>query len=75
VAPLIGAGLGVRLMGLTKTMTIGALSMSVGHLTMAFEQAFLPSLLLLVIGGDRFISNPPPKLEGFSRHYKARETE
>ena len=45
-------------------MTIGALLMSAGHLTMAVESAFLLALLLLVIGGGLFISNLAAQIGG-----------
>ena len=55
--PLIGAWLGDRVLGKTKTVTIGALMMAAGHLTMAFEQLFLLALLLLICGGGCVIGN------------------
>ena len=57
VTPLLGAWLGDRVLGRTKTITIGALLMSAGHLTMASEAAFLLALLLLILGGGCFIGN------------------
>ena len=64
VTPLIGAWLGDRVLGRTKTVTMGALLMSAGHLTMAIEQAFLLALLLLIIGGGLFISNLAAQIGG-----------
>ncbi len=64
VTPLIGAWLGDRVLGRTKTVTIGALLMSAGHLTMAVEQAFLLALLLLIVGGGLFISNLAAQIGG-----------
>lgn len=57
VTPLIGAWLGDRILGRTKTITIGALLMSAGHLVMAVDQWFLLALLLLILGGGCFIGN------------------
>ena len=57
LTPLIGAWLGDRVLGRTRTVTLGALLMAAGHLTMAFEQAFLLALLLLILGGGCFIGN------------------
>lgn len=57
VTPLVGAWLGDRVLGRAKTITIGALLMSAGHLTMASEGAFLLALLLLILGGGCFIGN------------------
>lgn len=64
VTPLVGAWLGDRVLGRTKTVTLGALLMSAGHLTMAVEQAFLLALLLLIIGGGLFISNLAAQIGG-----------
>jgi POT family proton-dependent oligopeptide transporter len=55
--PLIGAWLGDRVLGRTRTITIGTFLMSAGHLTMAFEQSFLIALLLLVLGAGCLIGN------------------
>ena len=57
LTPLIGAWLGDRVLGRTRTVTLGALLMAAGHLTMAVEQAFLFALLLLILGGGCFIGN------------------
>ena len=57
LTPLIGAWLGDRVLGRTRTVTLGALLMAAGHLAMAFEQAFLLALLLLILGGGCFIGN------------------
>ena len=55
--PLIGAWLGDRVLGKTKTVTIGALLMAAGHLTMASEPLFLIALGLLILGGGCVIGN------------------
>ena len=57
LTPLVGAWLGDRVLGRTRTVTLGALLMAAGHLAMAFEQAFLLALLLLILGGGCFIGN------------------
>ena len=46
--PLAGAWLGDRMLGKTRTVTIGALLMSAGHLAMASERLFLVALVLLI---------------------------
>ena len=48
--PLIGGMIADRWIGQRNAVVIGALSMSAGHLAMAFDQTFLIALLLLVIG-------------------------
>jgi POT family proton-dependent oligopeptide transporter len=55
--PMIGAWLGDRVLGRTKTITLGTILMSAGHLTMAFEPAFLLALLLLVLGAGCLVGN------------------
>jgi POT family proton-dependent oligopeptide transporter len=57
VTPLIGAWLGDRVLGKTRTVTIGALLMSVGHLVMASERLFLIALLLLILGAGCLVGN------------------
>lgn len=74
VTPLVGAWLGDRVLGRTKTVTIGALLMSAGHLTMAIEQAFLLALLLLIIGGGLFISNLAAQIGGLYSPEDTRRT-
>ena len=55
--PLAGAWLGDRVLGKTRTVTIGTLLMAAGHLAMASEHFFLPALLLLVLGAGCVIGN------------------
>lgn len=55
--PLIGAWLGDRVLGKTRTITIGCLLMSAGHLTMASEHLFLVALSLIIVGAGGVIGN------------------
>ncbi len=48
--PLLGGMIADRWIGQRNGVVIGALSMSAGHVAMAFDQSFLLALLLLVIG-------------------------
>jgi POT family proton-dependent oligopeptide transporter len=48
--PLLGGLIADRWIGQRNAVVIGALSMTGGHLAMAFEQSFLLALLLLVVG-------------------------
>ncbi len=57
VTPLAGAWLGDRVLGKTRTVTIGALLMSAGHLVMASERLFLVALLLLILGAGCLVGN------------------
>ncbi len=72
--PLVGAWLGDRVLGRTKTITIGALLMSAGHLTMANEKAFLLALLLLILGGGCFIGNLAAQIGGLYEPRDMRRT-
>ena len=55
--PLIGAWLGDRVLGKTRTIILGCLLMSAGHLAMAFEQLFVLALLLIVLGSGGVLGN------------------
>jgi POT family proton-dependent oligopeptide transporter len=48
--PLLGGLLGDRVLGRHRTVTLGALMMTVGHFCMAFDASFLLALLLLTLG-------------------------
>ena len=74
VTPLLGAWLGDRVLGRTRTVTIGALLMSAGHLTMASERSFLLALLLLIFGGGLFISNLAAQIGGLYSPTDTRRT-
>ena len=54
--PVLGGWLGDRI-GQRSAVVLGALSMSGGHLAMAFDQSFLLALLLLVIGSGLLKGN------------------
>lgn len=55
--PMIGAWLGDRVLGRTRSITLGTVLMAAGHLTMASERAFLLALLLLVLEAGCLIGN------------------
>lgn len=48
--PLAGGWLADRVIGAKRTVILGALLMSAGHLAMAFDQSFLLALMLLILG-------------------------
>jgi POT family proton-dependent oligopeptide transporter len=50
LTPIFGGLLADRLLGKTRTVTIGAILMAAGHFLMAFDTSFLLALLLLVLG-------------------------
>ncbi len=55
--PMIGAWLGDRVLGKTRTVTIGCLLMSAGHLAMASEKLFIAALLMIVVGAGGVVGN------------------
>jgi POT family proton-dependent oligopeptide transporter len=57
LTPLAGGILADRILGRTRTIVLGAMLMSAGHFLMAFEAAFLPALLFLLLGLGCFGSN------------------
>ena len=48
--PLLGGLLADRLLGARRTVMLGAVLMSLGHLAMSFDQTFLIALVLLIAG-------------------------
>jgi proton-dependent oligopeptide transporter, POT family len=48
--PILGGLLADRVLGARRTVVIGAILMSAGHLAMAFDASFLVALLLLIAG-------------------------
>jgi POT family proton-dependent oligopeptide transporter len=81
VTPLAGGWIADRLIGRTRTVTIGALLMALGHFMMAFEATFLLALLALLIGvgcfkgniaaqvGDLYSEEDPKRADGFQIYY------
>jgi proton-dependent oligopeptide transporter, POT family len=61
--PVIGGWLGDRI-GQRSAVVLGALSMSGGHLAMAFDQSFLLALLLLIIGSGLLKGNISAQVGG-----------
>ena len=48
--PIAGGWIADRVLGAKRTVTIGVLLMSAGHLAMTFDQSFLIALVLLILG-------------------------
>lgn len=81
VTPLAGGLLADRLLGRTKTVTIGATLMAMGHFLMAFEASLLPALLCLLLGvgcfkgniasqvGDLYGEDDPRRADGFMIYF------
>lgn len=51
LTPVIGGLVGDRWLGQRRTVVVGAVLMTAGHLLMSFEWGFLMALLLLILGG------------------------
>lgn len=57
LTPLLGAWLADRWLGKTRCITIGAILMALGHLTMTSERLFLLAMLLLIVGAGLVTGN------------------
>jgi POT family proton-dependent oligopeptide transporter len=57
LTPIVGGLIADRLLGRTRTITIGALLMSAGHFLMAFDFSFLLALTCLLCGVGCFKGN------------------
>src|SRR6266705_2473112 len=57
LTPILGGLLADRVLGRTRTITIGALLMAAGHFLMAFDLTFLAALSCLLIGVGCFKGN------------------
>lgn len=57
VTPILGGLIADRLLGRTRTIIFGALSMAAGHFLMAFDATFLVALACLVVGAGCFKGN------------------
>ena len=57
LTPILGGLLADRWLGRRRTITIGALTMALGHFLMAFEGSFLFALLCLILGNGCFKGN------------------
>lgn len=57
LTPIAGGFIADRWLGRTKTVTLGALLMAVGHFLMAFDLTFLLALLCLLLGVGCFKGN------------------
>ena len=48
--PIVGGWIADRLLGAKRTVTLGALLMSAGHVAMSFDASFLLALAMLILG-------------------------
>lgn len=62
--PVLGGWIADRWIGQRKAVVLGALSMSSGHIAMAFDQSFLLALLLLIVGSGLLKGNISAQVGG-----------
>jgi POT family proton-dependent oligopeptide transporter len=55
--PVLGGAIGDRLIGRRGAVTIGAVLMTCGHFSLAFDRSFLLALLLLILGAGLLRGN------------------
>ncbi len=55
--PIVGGWIADRFLGTRRTVTLGALLMSAGHLAMSLDATFLLALLLLIVGSGLLKGN------------------
>jgi POT family proton-dependent oligopeptide transporter len=55
--PVLGGAIGDRLIGRRAAVTIGAVLMTCGHFSLAFDRSFLLALLLLILGAGLLRGN------------------
>ena len=73
--PVLGGWVADRWIGQRNAVVIGALSMSGGHIAMAFDQSFLLALLLLITGSGFLKGNISAQVGGlYPRDEEARRT-
>jgi POT family proton-dependent oligopeptide transporter len=73
--PVIGGYIADRWIGQRSAVVIGALSMSGGHIAMAFDQSFLLALLLLIVGSGFLKGNISAQVGSlYPRDEEARRT-
>ncbi len=67
LTPILGGLLADRVLGRTRTVTIGALLMAAGHFLMAFDVSFLAALACLILGCGCFKGNIAAQVGGLYR--------
>lgn len=60
--PVIGGLIGDQLLGRRASVALGALLMTAGHFSMAFDRSFLLALLLLILGAGLLRGNLLPQV-------------
>jgi POT family proton-dependent oligopeptide transporter len=60
--PMIGGLIGDRFLGRRNSVALGALLMTAGHFSMAFDESFFVALLLLIVGAGLLRGNLLPQV-------------
>ena len=60
--PMLGGYLGDRVLGRARTVILGGLLMTAGHVCMAFDPSFLLALALLILGAGCLRANLSPQI-------------
>ncbi len=67
LTPFFGGMLADKVIGRRRAVILGAILMAVGHFLMAFEYAFFPALLFLILGNGAFKPNISTQVGGLYR--------
>jgi len=73
--PVIGGWLGDRLIGRRAGVVAGGLLMAAGHFALAFDEAFLIALLLLILGAGLLRGNLPSQIKALYPAADRRESD
>ena len=73
--PVFGGLIGDRLIGRRAAVTLGALSMTLGHFCLAFDQSFLLALLLLILGAGLLRGNLSAQIKSLYAEGDRREAD
>lgn len=73
--PLVGGWMGDRVLGRRLSVTLGALLMTAGHFSLAFDRTFLVALVLLVLGAGLLRGNLSAQVKALYTAGDRRETD
>jgi POT family proton-dependent oligopeptide transporter len=72
LTPFFGGMLADKIIGRRRAVVLGASLMAIGHFLMAFEFAFFPALLVLILGNGAFKPNISTQVGGLYRQGDSR---
>ena len=73
--PVIGGAIGDRIIGRRAAVTLGALLMTAGHFSLAFDRSFLLALLLLILGAGLLRGNLSAQIKSLYAEGDRREAD